>query len=388
VIAGQVVVPPGISWIGVDRKEKIFVAGANEKALGSTMWVTNVTSFPVIKFGTGQDGRTTGGGIKNVNFSHGATLMTAGPYAGSLLEFTGTSFVIEGCVFSYLGYETVLKGTLANAIRVERCSFLSIGDYSSQRVMPPATPGDELYTWGTAIDFGNVADSFIIKTVIQGVGQYGAIIGGNTKVEGCFIDLCRVGLKVTNNRCQIIGSNVKWNMTDGVQLDGADGVIISGNVIMGNNYFSYATAATAGYAIRFTGDPTKYFLITSNNMVDNYESYGAAAFKTVRQGGIQLGAIADNSGIISGNIFSNPDAAWDATLTDNNPIIDGAGEIVNGHVLFTSNLTEAGGSTGLRHTPFVTATGTTLGTLIKRIVYRDKNGVKIGDIPIYDNITS
>jgi hypothetical protein len=384
-ITGDIVIPVGVSWLGAPQSTDYNAAGLGNTPFGSVIFLDATSSVPEISV-EGKQLRGSAASMENMKFWQGFTQQAAGQHVGTVLTLNGAfMYNIKNCDFSEIGYTTALKGVASNGVSVDSCRFIKIGDANSQQAMPPASG----YTYGNAIDFTTCYDSWITNTFIEACGGTGIIISTNTKVEGCFVDLNKVGIHSLADRNQIVGSSVKWNQTDGIQLTSSHGIVISSNIIMGNNYASSAIASTIGYGIRFNATATKYFNISNNNMVDDYESVPSHnPYKTVRQGGINLGSSALTTGIINGVIFSDEDAQWDATIKSEYPVTDGQAQISTGLVMLGMSMLESAGAANGRHVPFTTAGGTTLGTVTRRIAYRDKNGAVVGQIPLYDTITT
>ncbi len=384
-ITDQVVIPLGVSVIGDPQATNYNIPGLVDDGMGSVFWVENTTNLPAFVV-VGATLRGTAASIENIKFSHGQTMRLAGPYAGTCFDLQGAfMYNMRNCGFFELGFSTALGCSVnSNGVRVDGCNFIKIGDPNSQQTMPPASG----YTAGDGIDFRQCYDSFVTNTFIEACGGTGLQVSTNTKVIGCFVDLNKRGIHSHGEHNQILGTSVKWNQVDGVQLTNSDGIVISGCNITGNNYRSATTGADIGYAIRFDTTSTKHFTITGNNLVDDFESNPVhSQYKTVRQAAINLGLSSDTKGVITGNVFSDPDAGWDSAVQNQYPVADVTSREVAGFVTISSNHIESAGPANLVHAPFTTAAGTTLGTVIKRIAYKDSDGNVIGQIPLYDAIT-
>jgi hypothetical protein len=383
-LSTQMTIPLGVSIAGDSQTTNYNIAGLTDESFGSTFWLDNTTTFPAIKI-DGKQLRGSAASIQNIKFTHGQTKRQSGPYTGSAVELDGVfMFNLLNCDFFELGFSTAFKCTDSNGVSVNHCRFIKIGDANNQQSMPPASG----YTHGTAIDFTTCYDSFVTSTFIESCGGTGVILSTNTKVENCFIDLCNLGVESLGDRNQIVGSSIKWHQSHGILLTSSDGMVISSNVIMGNNYKSSDTSSTAGFAIRFDSTSSKYVVISNNNLVDDYESIaGHNPYKTVRQAGIHLGSGTSTTAIITGNFFSDVDAQWDSTISTGYPILDTVGHVASGTVMAATNMLEAGGPAANVNYPFTTAAATTPGSVVKRIAYRDKNGTVVGQIPLYNTIT-
>jgi hypothetical protein len=382
IIDDQITLRPGVSLSGPVPIVPYNISGLKDTAFGATMWITETTT-PVFNY----DGETRLRGsnitIENLVFTQGTTLRQAGEYSGDLFNLDYAFFLrFDSCAFIDLGYSTVIDANSSNGVSVLNSAFAYIGDASY-------TSPSGNYTHGTALDFTGCADSIIHNVFIEHCGDTGAILGTNNKLSQSFIDFCDYGVKVVNDRVQIVNTSIKWHQWDGVNVVDGDDLIIDNCRITYNNLVNGVTAATAGFGIHFETTASENIIISDTNMVDDCDdesrSVCSGGYKTAQQGGIYF-EIDGCTGDLTNLKFFPADTSFNTTMEDHYPFLDVNGQFASGYLRATNIYLEGTDASYQIHFPWAPTAVSTFGDMNYRIPYRDRNGDVLGQIPLFNSL--
>ncbi len=372
----------GVGWTGTPFQKRYFTRGLEGSWFGSTI-LLDVTGEHGIEY-VGTYLTFSGLRLENLIFTQTTKTRVAGYNGIHIVGCAGG--VLKHISLYKMGFDAALKlggstqETQCNAMTLDDVCATYNGDANFQTTQPAATG----FTYGDAVDATYCFDSHFNDLLIETNGGVGLTVsGGNNAVSNSFIDLNKHGILCTGgDRLRITNVNTKWNWVHGIYIFAAlERALLSTITSMGNNYRSSTSAGDIGAGLRLAAEVND-FLVSNCDFIDDYESTGHAAYKSVRQVSVSLGSAAGTQGSFVNCQFSDDDAGWDPDIQAANGLLGLATLITSGAVAFNDCRFEDGRKSGsFLFTAAATDTDIALAGVLER---SNAYGGTAGYIPLYD----
>jgi len=227
-VNSQVAIPASVSVSGAMGSRY-----ANPSSSAGGKILSAITTAQSVIYRAGTLLQSLGGGLSGVSIgghdSINATNLTGVNVHGLTLHNVFNEIIENLTVEHFNGATALLASGQCNKLTFLNPRVLSIGTYADAR----SGFGTD---YGAGINIAVAPDSEIINGYVEGVGTTGITIGDNSKIIGGFIDLCRVGVSMSNDRPKITsGTSIKYHRRNGVGVLNARFPIIENSVIVSCN---------------------------------------------------------------------------------------------------------------------------------------------------------